>query len=127
MAPKLALHRDDEDITEEFLLLEGNKPPSQPDMPSIFRLPKLKGHDLFEVTVDEIQHLYSAGAFTAEEYVQFCLGQIQATNPYLEAVIETNPDALTIARQMDIERKNGRVRGPLHGIPVLVKDVGTEC
>lgn len=47
------------------------------------------------------------------------------TNQYLECVIETNPDALDIAANLDQERKDGRVRGPLHGIPVLVKDVST--
>lgn len=49
------------------------------------------------------------------------------TNPYLEAVIETNPDALDIAAALDKERKNGKARGPLHGIPVLVKDVSSEA
>ena len=44
-------------------------------------------------------------------------------NPYLECVIETNPDAVDIAKELDEERKNGVVRGPLHGVPVLVKDV----
>ena len=44
-------------------------------------------------------------------------------NQYLEAVIELNPDALDIATQLDQERAKGHVRGPLHGIPVLVKDV----
>lgn len=47
-------------------------------------------------------------------------------NPYLEAVIETNPDALAIARSLDDERKDGKVRGPLHAVPVLVKDVGVS-
>lgn len=45
------------------------------------------------------------------------------TNPYLEAVIEINPDAIDIAAKLDEERQNGKVRGPLHGIPVMVKDV----
>lgn len=45
-------------------------------------------------------------------------------NPYLECVIETNPDALEDARMLDDERLNDRVKGPLHGVPVLVKDVG---
>lgn len=45
-------------------------------------------------------------------------------NPYLECVIETNPDALEHARVLDDERLKGRVKGPLHGVPVLVKDVG---
>lgn len=46
-------------------------------------------------------------------------------NPYLECVIETNPDALEDARVLDDERLNGCVKGPLHGVPVLVKDVGS--
>ena len=99
-------------------------PRSQPDIPPILHLPKLKGHDLFEITVDELQHLYAIEAFTSEDYVQSCLDRIQATNPYLEAVIETNPDAIRIAQELDEERKQGNIRGPLHGIPVLVKDVG---
>ena len=45
-------------------------------------------------------------------------------DPYLEAVIEVNPDAQDIAAQLDDERAEGQVRGPLHGIPVMVKDVG---
>ena len=44
-------------------------------------------------------------------------------NKYLECIIETNPDALNIAAKLDQERKDGNVRGPLHGIPVLIKDV----
>lgn len=96
----------------------------QPEMPSIFHLPKLNGHDLFETTVDELQHLYSSNAFTAAQYTQFCLDRIQAVNPYLESVIEPNPCALDIAKNLDLERGSGKVRGPLHGIPVLVKDVG---
>ena len=44
-------------------------------------------------------------------------------NPYLEAIIELNPDAVTIAANLDDERRRGIVRGTLHGIPVLVKDV----
>lgn len=48
-------------------------------------------------------------------------------NVYLECVIEINPDALAIAEEMDTERRDGNVRGPLHGIPVLVKDVRKSC
>lgn len=46
-------------------------------------------------------------------------------NPYLECVIEINPDALAIAAILDEERRAGKIRGPLHGVPVLVKDVST--
>ena len=101
-----------------------NKRVSQPTVPRAFHLPSLNGHELFEITVDEIQHLYSSQAFTATDYTQFCLDGIQSVNPYLEAVIETNPDALQVANELDQERQQGTVRGPLHGIPVLVKDVG---
>lgn len=93
------------------------------DIPPVFHLPKLNGHDLFEVSVDELQHLLSSQAFTSEELTQQCLDRIQAVNPYLEAVIETNPDALAIAKDLDRERMDGKARGPLHGVPVLVKDV----
>lgn len=113
----------EEDTADDFAFVAS--PPSQPEnIPAVFNLPLLKCHSLFEVSVDELQHLYSSSAFTAEEYTQFCLDRIQAVNPYLEAVIETNPDALAIARTLDRERRDGRVRGPLHGVPVVVKDVG---
>ena len=72
-------------------------------MPNVFRLPSLRGHDLYEVSIDELQHYYSSGAFDSEQYTQFCLDRIQATNPYLEAIIEANPDALMIARKLDAE------------------------
>src|SRR6185436_14206840 len=48
--------------------------------------------------------------------------RIDRRGPALNSVIETNPDALSIAEGLDRERKAGRVRGPLHGIPVLIKD-----
>src|ERR1700761_8188679 len=100
--------------TDDFLLVNPTRK-MQPNMPAIFQLPKLKDHDLFEVTVDELQHLYSSGAFSAKEYTQVCLDRIHAVNPYLEAIIETNPDALSIAERLDKEREHGQVRGPLHG------------
>jgi hypothetical protein len=48
-------------------------------------------------------------------------------NAYLECVIEINPDALAIAEGLDAERRDGKVRGLLHGVPVLVKDVSKSC
>ena len=50
------------------------------------------------------------------------LDRIQSLNPLLHSVIETNPNAVSIAQHLDNERRRGHVRGPLHGIPVLVKD-----
>ena len=94
----------------------------QPTVPAAFHIPQLNGHDVFELPVDELQHLYTSKSFSVSEYVQFCLDRIQAANPYLGAVIETNPDALGLARTLDRERADGRSRGALHGVPVLVKD-----
>ena len=111
------------DEADDYVLVD-TTPRTKGFIPAIFHLPNLNGYDLFEITVDELQRLYSAKAFSSEEYTQFCLDRVQAVNPYLEAVIETNPDALQIARSLDEERRKGRLRGPLHGVPVFVKDVG---
>jgi amidase len=65
------------------------------------------------------------GRLTSERLVRDCLARIAAidrTGPKLMSVIELNPDALAIARALDAERKAGKTRGPLHGLPVLVKD-----
>ena len=56
------------------------------------------------------------------ELTKAYLHRIKELNPLLGAVIETNPQAIGIAAQRDAERRRHRVRGPLHGIPVLVKD-----
>jgi amidase len=66
-----------------------------------------------------------AGTLTSEALVQAYLARIAAMDakgPKLNAVIAVNPHALADARKLDAERKAGRVRGPLHGVPVLIKD-----
>ncbi len=77
---------------------------------------------LIEATIPELQALMASGALTSEQLTQKYLARIARLNPLLSAVIETNPDALTIAAELDAERRAGHLRGPLHGIPVLVKD-----
>jgi len=62
------------------------------------------------------------GQLSSEELTESYLDRIKRLNPTLNAVIETNHDARKIARQLDRERQSGHVRGPLHGIPVMVKD-----
>src|ERR1043166_6348229 len=64
----------------------------------------------------------AAGPLSARDLVQGYLNRIQQLNPTLHAVIETNPNAIAIAAGLDNERRSGHVRGPLHGIPLLVKD-----
>ena len=80
---------------------------------------------LHEATVADLQDRMAKGTETARSLSEKYLARIKALNeagPMLRAVIETNPDALTIADGLDKERKAGKLRGPLHGIPVLIKD-----
>ncbi|MBC6991578.1 amidase [Hymenobacter sp. BT491] len=81
--------------------------------------------ELDELTINELQDKMRSGAYTARALTEHYLKRIEAIDkggPQLHSVIELNPDALTIADSLDQERKNGKVRGPLHGIPVLIKD-----
>ena len=64
----------------------------------------------------------ASGQLTSKDLVKGYLDRIQSLNPLLHSVIETNPNAVSIAQHLDNERRNGHVRGPLHGIPILVKD-----
>ena len=69
-----------------------------------------------------IRAKYEAGEWTSEQVVRAYLERITAMNGDINAIISLNPDALDVARALDAERKEGNSRGPLHGIPVLVKD-----
>ncbi len=84
-----------------------------------------KGFDVVEKTVVELQAAMVSGATTAQQLVRLYLARIAAIDKAglsLNAVIELNPDALAIATALDAERKTKGPRGPLHGIPVLLKD-----
>lgn len=84
--------------------------------------PDFASFDLNEITVDELQQKMASGEISAESLCQKYLDRIALVDPVLKSVIEINPDAIAIARQLDEERKAGKVRGSLHGIPVLIKD-----
>jgi len=75
-----------------------------------------------EATIPQLQAAMTNGQLTAHDLVAGYLNRIQQLNPTLHAVIETNANAIAIANSLDNERKAGHVRGPLHGIPLLVKD-----
>src|SRR5674476_525924 len=78
-----------------------------------------------EYTIDQLQQGYSNGDYTITEVVQAYLDRISAiddSGPMLNAVIQVNPDALTIAAELDRELKEGKSRGPMHGVPVVLKD-----
>ena len=63
-----------------------------------------------------------SGALTSRGLTRDYLSRISTLNSALHAVIQTNPDALEIAANRDAERRAGQIRGPLHGIPILLKD-----
>lgn len=75
-----------------------------------------------EATIPQLQHLMASGQLTSKELTSAYLERIADSHRLLRAVIETNPEALAIAEHLDNERRHGHLRGPLHGIPVLVKD-----
>ncbi len=80
---------------------------------------------LQEATLDQLQDFMRTGKCTAVQLTQFYLDRIAAFDkkgPTVNSVIELNPDALDRARDCDTERKKGVYRGPLQGIPVLIKD-----
>ena len=80
---------------------------------------------LNEMTIDSLQKKMASGELSSRQITDLYLKRIAAVDkkgPKLNAVIELNPDALAIAESLDKERKAGKVRGPLHGIPVLIKD-----
>ena len=81
--------------------------------------------ELDEVTVSELQASMESGERTARSITELYLAridEIDGQGPELRSIIETNPDALSIADELDQERAAGNVRGPLHGIPVAIKD-----
>ena len=78
-----------------------------------------------EATIAELQAAMASGRLSSRRLTQAYLRrirQIDLSGIQLNSVIEVNPDALDIARELDAERRQGKVRGPLHGIPILVKD-----
>ena len=78
--------------------------------------------DLDEAGIGELQREMEAGRQTARSLAASRLARIAEVDPLLRSVLQVNPDALAIADALDAERRAGRVRGPLHGIPVLLKD-----
>ena len=81
--------------------------------------------DVEEATLAVVAEWMTTGESSAVELTRAYLQRIEALDrggPQLRSVIEVNPDALQIAEELDRERAEGRVRGPLHGVPVMVKD-----
>ena len=102
-----------------FLLLSckpavKNTEPDEPD-----------NHWIEESTILQLQQGYKEGKFTISDVVSVYLDriiEIDKNGPQLNSIIEINPDALQIAEELDRELASGKVRGPMHGIPVILKD-----
>ncbi len=87
--------------------------------------PDVKPFELDEITIAELQEGMKSGKFTARSLVEKYttrIEEIDKRGPAINAIIEMNPDARSIAEALDRERKDKGARGPLHGIPVLIKD-----
>jgi len=85
----------------------------------------IKPFELDEITISELQDGMKSGKFTARSLVEKYSARIEEIDkqgPFLNSVIEMNPDALSIAEGLDRERQAKGPRGPLHGVPVLIKD-----
>jgi amidase len=78
-----------------------------------------------EWTIAELQEKMESGELTSRRLAELYLGRIEAVDksgPYINSIIELNPDALQIADTLDEERKAGKTRSALHGVPILIKD-----
>ncbi|HKU27615.1 MAG TPA: amidase family protein, partial [Candidatus Sulfotelmatobacter sp.] len=87
--------------------------------------PDIKPFDLEEITIAELQDGMKSGKFTAQSLVEKYSARIEEVDksgPAVNAIIQMNPESLSIAEELDRERKAKGPRGPLHGIPVLIKD-----
>jgi amidase len=100
-------------------ILSGETSPPAPPLPGV------QASDLDEKTIGDLAEGMKSGRYTARSITESYIAQIGAIDrqgPMLRSVIELNPDALAIADSLDRERKEKGPRGPLHGIPVLIKD-----
>jgi amidase len=78
--------------------------------------------ELGEITIAELQAIMNSGELSAVKLVEMYSARIKEIDPKIKSVVEINPDALTIAAKLDKERKRGKIRSAVHGIPVLIKD-----
>lgn len=92
------------------------------DTTELFPMPQCYGITLEEATIDQLQGYLSDGSLTSAQLLRCYVKRMRQVDEYINSVIEFNPDAEDIADALDAERRAGRVRGPLHGIPYLVKD-----
>nr|VWO98543.1 N/A [Ganoderma boninense] len=88
----------------------------------LFPMPDCSGFKLHEATIDEMQTAMRQGKLTSVQLVMCYLARTYQTQEYINSVLQHNPDLFAIAAERDAERRQGNLRGPLHGIPFTVKD-----
>jgi len=89
------------------------------------QITKFDSFRFLEQDITQIQMGYKDGTHTIKEVVQAYLDRIEEidkSGPTLNSIIQVNPDAIQVAEELDIEMSEGKIRGPLHGIPVVLKD-----
>ncbi|KAF9870983.1 amidase [Colletotrichum karsti] len=85
-------------------------------------VPLCNGVDIEDATIGDLQRFLTLGKLTSKDLVTCYVARIEQTNSHLRSVSEINPDAITIATTLDEERRTHGIRGPMHGIPFMVKD-----
>lgn len=105
-----------------FMLGSGSPLVAQPASQAVHGDPVLRGLDLERSTIPEIQAAMDHGRISSVLLTAFYLGRIAELNPELNAVIATSPTALLEAALSDVRRLTHQLRGPMDGIPVLLKD-----
>jgi amidase len=108
-----------------LLIINGCNVEVKHDQNQAIGITKPEEFELNEATIEVLQQKMQQGKLSSKDITNLYLKRIDAIDKNgvkLNSVIEINPDALTIAEALDNERREGKVRGPLHGIPVLIKD-----
>src|SRR5208282_3790526 len=99
--------------------------PESPPAAAVIDANFKKDFELDEITIDDVQKAFLSGQYSSRSLAEKYLARIQEIDkagPMVNSVIELNPEALQIADALDRERKAKGPRGPLHGIPILIKD-----
>ncbi|KNG44414.1 amidase family protein [Stemphylium lycopersici] len=89
---------------------------------ALFPMPTCAGVQLEEATIDQLQGYMNDGILTSVELLKCYLNRVYQVDKYISSIMELNPDAEEIAAALDAERAAGHVRGPLHGVPFIVKE-----